>query len=124
MTKLKALLLALTLAAGIVLTAASPAAASWSDCTTPPEKFCTWLYHDGAGVPYYYTLTGNTNRCINIGAPYDNAISAVWNRFQYFDVDMYAAHDCTGSVGLIVQPIMGKTNLYADDNIYSSFYIH
>jgi Peptidase inhibitor family I36 len=122
--KFKAILLSLAVAAGIIFVASSPASAAWSDCTTPPEKFCTWLYHDGTGSLYYYTLPSVANHCTNIGGTFDNNVSSVWDRFQYYDVYMYNAHDCTGSVSLIIQPIMGKTNLYSGyDNVFSSFFV-
>lgn len=88
------------LTAAAVLVAAfgvsTPAFASWGGC--PDTKLCTYWDSNGNGAVYYYTYPGD-QRCINIGAPWDNNISSVWNRtglspYDGHAVTMYRDHNC------------------------------
>lgn len=118
------LLMLIVVGTGIAV--ASPAYASWGGC--PDTKLCTYLDPGGNGSVYYYTYPGD-QRCIEIGAPYDNAISSVWNRTGLAPYDghavlMYRDHNCANSFYSYLWSAGDSGTvcwLYCYDNAYSSF---
>jgi hypothetical protein len=91
--KFKRLLAALGITVlGIVgsLAIASPASAS----TCGYEQFCTY-WNSGNGDPMYYYTTGIWT-CLNIGEPWNNDISSVYNR-RSFTVTIWDDFGCTGA---------------------------
>lgn len=83
-------ILAAILAAGaLVVITEAPAAANYANCQA--GQFCTFWDATGGGAEYYYT--GPINQCIEIGAPWDDQISSVYNRTGY-NVRVYQEHHC------------------------------
>lgn len=95
------ILAALALASGITAVAASPAYAAWEGC--PTNAVCTYLHANGGTPVYYYT--GPIGTCIDIGYPYDENISSVWNRMLFHKVQFYQVNDtCSGGLYVVVGP--------------------
>jgi len=107
MKKLRAGLVVLVLSLAGVFVAAQPAYANWEGCSY--EMVCTYWTRDGSLPVYYYT--GPTNgTCIEVGEPWDNDISSIWNRFLNHQIRYYPLHNCQGSYGW-VEPGVKKGSL-------------
>jgi len=92
-------LLMFAVAAGLVAIDASPAFANWGGC--PSGAVCTYWDSSGNGSVYYYTYPGHHN-CINIGEPWNDDISSVWNNTGVYPVSghvvrFYRDVNCTNS---------------------------
>jgi hypothetical protein len=122
-TRIASIIAALALAMGITFVAASPAHAAWEGCPTG-ARVCTYINANGGTPVYYYT--GPIGTCIDIGYPYDEEISSVWNRFTFHKVYFYMWSDsCTG-LSVVVDPLPPNGNkknygndMYANDSFNS-----
>lgn len=76
----------------LVALAATPAHAAWGGCPNL-NMLCTYWDSNGNGSVYYYT--GPRNTCIEVGEPWDNDISSIWNRFDT-RIYLYPYHGCSG----------------------------
>jgi hypothetical protein len=92
--KLRSAAVALLVVLGFTVAVASPAHAAWEGCSY--EMVCTY-WNGGGGLPVYY-YTGPTNgTCIDIGEPWDNDISSVWNRFLNHRILLFPHENCWNS---------------------------
>jgi Peptidase inhibitor family I36. len=109
MSKIRKAIVVLVAALGITFVAATPAhAGDWLGCSASPERVCAYWDADGSGSVYYWT--GPFNTCIDIGEPWDEDISSVWNRFSGWRVQFYTVSEsCTGFY-VVVDP--GKRKDY------------
>lgn len=94
---------------GLVLSLAigTPAFASWGGCSI--DRACTYWDSNGNGAVYYYTGPTN-NTCIDIGEPWDNDISSVWNTFNNKWIRLYPWDGCSG-VAMVIDPNTQKSNM-------------
>lgn len=101
LNKLRTILVALALAATLTaVTAAAPPAAAQASIACPANVLCTYWDTNYNGSMYYYSSPYYT--CIEIGAPWDNNISSVFNRTAA-TVRLYQGHNCFGEVK-VLQP--------------------
>lgn len=91
----------------LALAMATPALASWGGCGT--NRICTYWDSQGNGSVYYYTGPTN-NTCIDIGEPWDNDISSVWNTFNTYVARLYPWDGCTG-VAIVIDPNTRKGDM-------------
>lgn len=82
----------LGVAGALVVTEAPASAHETNGCYT--GQFCTWIDEGYGGSMYYYTY--GAGACVNIGWPFDNAISSVIN-LRYNSVVLYDGYYCSGS---------------------------
>ena len=121
MIRIRAGLVVLALTLGLTVVAASPAYAAWGGCNALPNRVCTYWDGGGNGAVYYYT--GPVNTCIDIGEPWDEDISSVWNRFNHYRVQFWFTSDtCSTGLYAVVGPDTKKdytNNMYLNDSFNS-----
>jgi hypothetical protein len=90
---------------------ASPAYASWEGCSY--EMVCTYWTRGGT-LPVYYYTGPKTGTCIDIGEPWDNDISSVWNRFLNHRVLFYPWENCHGAAAYFEPEERGDMSYWED----------
>jgi hypothetical protein len=126
MNKIRLALLALVVMSAVII---SPSSASAS-ITCNSGRVCTYWDINYNTSMYYYT--GPTNYCIEIGEPWDNDISSVYNHTTY-PVRFYQFHSCVRGGTLTTLPLdVASSTGVADlrnvqgvnfDNKFSSLWI-
>lgn len=115
---LAAMLIAVT-GLGITLITPTAAMASYDDC--PAGKFCTYWDLNGGGAQYYYSQQPS-GTCINIGNPWNDQVTSVYNRTDLV-VWVYKDANCTSTYdGIIPYWPWNKKNLtdvFMNDEISS-----
>jgi hypothetical protein len=118
MKKIRSLFAVLALVIGLTVAVQSPAFAAWSGCSALPNRVCTYWDEAGTGAVYFYT--GPINTCIDIGEPWDEDISSVWNRFNHAKVYFYVFSDSCSGFRVVVDHDV-KKNYGPDPYLNDSF---
>jgi len=81
---------------GIVVAVESPAMAAYSDC--PNNNFCIFENINGGGAHYNWN-SSNFNVCVNIGAPWNDRASSIYNHFtSNWKVEVFRDANCLGGI--------------------------